>query len=73
MFNSVDFLNLLGWADWVNMFLVNEYGENWTFADLVFNTLPCVLQLFLIVFFLNWIMGIIGDCCKAFGGRRGGL
>lgn len=73
MFDSKDFLNLLGWSDWVNDFLVNEFGTEWTFADLVFGTLPNVLQLFFVVFMLNWVMGIIGDTCKVIGGRRGGL
>ena len=69
--NPYDLLVMLGWADWVSKYITNADGSSFNFGDLVFDTLPCVLQLFLIIFFLNWIMGIIGDVTKtiARGGR----
>lgn len=70
MFDRFDFLNWLGFADWANKFLVNELGTEWTFADLVFESIPAVLQLFAIVWLLNWIMGFIFDVSREVGGRR---
>lgn len=69
--NPYDLLDMFGWDDWVSKYITNADGSSFNFGDLVFDTLPCVLQLFLIIFFLNWIMGIIGDVTKtiARGGR----
>lgn len=58
------FLDLLGWTKWADKYLDNEFGDSWTFGDLVFDTLPHVLQLFFIIWLLNWVMGIIADACK---------
>lgn len=67
----VKFLELIGWGDWFKAFVENEEGFEITFSDLVFGSLPFMLQLFFIIFLLNWICGIIGDVCKiiARGGR----
>ncbi len=67
----VKFLELIGWGDWFKALLHSGELESVTFADLVFGTLPFMLQLFFIIFLLNWICGIIGDVCKtiARGGR----
>ena len=71
MFDIFEFLKWLGWADWANKFLVNELGTDWTFSDLVFGTVPAVLQLFFVIWLLNWIMGFIFDVSHA--GRGGGM
>lgn len=70
MFDIMNFLRWIGFGDWADMFLVNELGAEWTFADLVFGTLPAVLQLFAIVWLLNWIMGFIYDIAREVGGHR---
>ncbi|MCM1168090.1 MAG: hypothetical protein NC401_19065 [Ruminococcus sp.] len=49
MFDKFDFMSWLGFADWAEKFLVNETGYEWTFADLVFETMPAVLQLFAVI------------------------
>lgn len=58
------FMDLLGWSKWADKYLDGELGADWGFGDLVFDTLPHVLQLVFIVWLLNWIMGIIADICK---------
>lgn len=68
MFTDFDFLKYLGWANWIARFLNNEMGEDWTFADLVFETVPAVLQLFAVIWLMNWIMGFIYDFTKRIGG-----
>lgn len=70
-FQVVDFLELIGWGDWFRTFFTDGGFDKITFADLVFGTLPFMLQLFLVIFLLNWIMGMIGDITKiiARGGR----
>lgn len=67
----VKFLELIGWGEWFKHFYENTDTSVFTFSDLVFGTLPFMLQLFLVIFLLNWVMGIIGDTCKiiARGGR----
>lgn len=67
----IKFLELIGWGDWAQTFLAEGSLDKVTFADLTFGTLPFMLQLFLVIFFLNWIMGIIGDVTKNIsrGGR----
>lgn len=67
----VKFLELIGWGDWASKFLADVDLSQITFADLVLGTLPFMLQLFLVIFFLNWFMGLIGDITKriAGGGR----
>lgn len=69
MFSPIDLLKLFGWSEWVSKYIESDVSS-FTFGDLVFDTLPLVLQLFFIVFFLNWIMSIISDTCR--GIRRGG-
>lgn len=69
MFDIVEFLELIGWGDWVNTFLKN--AENVTFSQLTLGTLPFVLQLFFVIFMLNWVMGMISDGVKLkLGGGR---
>lgn len=71
-FDMIEFLQLIGFGKWAEKYLSDDfYLAEATFADLVFDTLPCMLQLFLIIFLLNWIMGIIGDVTKfiARGGK----
>lgn len=70
MFKMMDFLNWIGFSDWADKFIVNSSGTEWTFADLVFESIPAVLQLFAIVWLLNWIMGFIFDVSREVGGRR---
>lgn len=70
MFKMMDFLNWIGFSDWADKFIVNLSGTEWTFADLVFESIPAVLQLFAIVWLLNWIMGFIFDVSREVGGRR---
>lgn len=68
----VKFLDLIGWGNWFRDVILKDGAlDGVTFADLVFGTLPFMLQLFLIIFLLNWVMGIIGDITKIFarGGR----
>lgn len=67
----VKFLELIGWGDWAKTFLADGDLSSITFPDLVLGTLPFMLQLFLVIFFLNWLMGLIGDITKriAGGGR----
>ncbi len=68
----VEFLRLIGFGRWAEKYLSEDFNfADVTFADLVFDTLPCMLQLFLVIFLLNWIMGIIGDVTKfiARGGK----
>lgn len=70
-FDVVRFLELIGWGKWFETFFKEGGFANITFADLVFGTLPFMLQLFFVIFLLNWIMGMIGDITKiiARGGR----
>lgn len=67
----IKFLELIGWGDWFRDYFEGGSLNGITFADLVFGTLPFMLQLFFVIFLLNWIMGIIGDVTKiiARGGR----
>lgn len=70
-FDVVDFLELIGWGDWFKTFFQGGGFDDITFADFIFGTLPFMLQLFLVILLLNWIMGIIGDITKFIsrGGR----
>ena len=72
MFNLEDFLDLIAWGEWFDQYMIaSADGKAWTFSDLIFGTLPMVLQLCFIIFLLNWIMGIISDTCKLkLGGTR---
>lgn len=63
-FDVVSFLELIGWGDWFKTFFKDGGFDNINFADFVFGTLPFMLQLFFVIFLLNWIMGIIGDITK---------
>lgn len=67
MFEAIEFMKMIGFGEWFEKFVTND-AAGVTFSDLVFNTLPPMLQLFLLIFFLNWIMGIVGDVCG--NGRR---
>jgi len=74
MFDSIgDFLKAIGWGDWFNAFF-NEAGDtviNLSFGGFILQTIPAVMELCLIIWLLNWIMGIISDGCKLrFGGGR---
>ncbi len=69
--NIIKFLDLIGWGDWAAKFLADGDFSQITFPDLLFCTLPFMLQLFLVIFLLNWLMGLIGDITKSIarGGR----
>lgn len=75
MFDSInDFLHSIGWGEWFNAFFTEE-GEtivNVSFGGFILRTIPAVMELCLIVWLLNWIMGIIADGCslRFMGGRR---
>lgn len=75
MFDSVkEFLQSIGWGEWFRAFFTEEGTTvvNIGFGDFVLQTIPAVLELCLLVWLLNWIMGIISDGCKLrfMGGRR---
>lgn len=73
MFDILEFLELIGWGEWAQRYLSDTADPlEVTFSDVCFNTLPAMLQLFFLVFILNWVMGIIGDSCR-FVGRGGKL
>ncbi len=59
----VKFLDLIGWGEWFKSYAECD-KDLLTFPDVVFGTLPFMLQLFFIIFLLNWIMGMIGDVTK---------
>lgn len=74
MFDSVkNFLTEIGWDYWFAAFF-SDSGEvlaNVTFGQFVLNTIPAIMQLCLVVWLLNWILGIISDGCNLrFGGGR---
>lgn len=72
MFDADTFMNLIGWSRYIDALLNSANGgEDWSFADLFFNTLPCVLQMFFIIWLLNWLLGMIADTvrCAGRGGR----
>lgn len=66
----IKFLDLIGWGDWFNAYVNSDAVLDLTFSDLVFGTLPYLLQLFFVILLLNWIMGIIADVVKIIA--RGG-
>ena len=74
MFNSIkEFLQSIGWGDWFTAFFTDD-GQavvNLSFGGFILQTIPAVMELCLIVWLLNWIMGIISDGCSLrFGGGR---
>ncbi len=69
MFDIVEFLELIGWGDWFAQWTAE--GNEITFSDLCFGTLPYILQLAFVIFMLNWVMGMISDGVKLrLGGGR---
>lgn len=69
MFDIVEFLELIGWGDWFAQWTAE--GNEITFSDLCFSTLPYILQLAFVIFMLNWVMGMISDGVKLkLGGGR---
>ena len=72
MFDLQQFMELIGWADWFEKYVMSaQDGYCVTFSDLTFGTLPFIMQLLFIIFMLNWIMGMISDTVKLkLGGAR---
>lgn len=74
MFDSIkDFLASIGWGEWFTAFF-DANGDtvvNVSFGGFILRTIPSVMELCLVVWLLNWIMGIIADGCSLrFGGGR---
>lgn len=75
MFDSIkDFLHSIGWGEWFNAFFDDRGNTiiDISFGGFILRTIPAVMELCLLVWLLNWIMGIIADGCSLrFGsGRR---